>query len=117
MQPETLNILEKGQVPAPKALALAQAIETELGARCETVATKADMAVLGARCETLATKADVAVLGARCETFATKVDLAELRAELHEVKSGLVRWIFLVILGQTAVLAGAGYFFIGQLVR
>ena len=44
------------------------------------------------------------------EALATKVDLANLRADL-------VRWLFLVILGQTAVLTAAGYFCINLLMR
>jgi hypothetical protein len=33
------------------------------------------------------------------------------------MKSELIRWIFLVVLGQTAVLAAAGHFYIGFLLR
>ena len=55
------------------------------------------------------------------EALATKVDLANLRAEMHELfhgmKSELIRWLFLVILGQTAVLTAAGYFYINLLMR
>ncbi len=44
------------------------------------------------------------------DALATKTDLANMGAEL-------VRWLFLVILGQTAVLAAGGYFYLSQLAR
>jgi hypothetical protein len=83
-------------------------------------ATKVDLANLQA-----ATQADLANLQAATKSdlvnlqAATKVDLANFQAstrlDLANLRADLVRWLFLVILGQTAVLAAAGYFYVGQL--
>jgi hypothetical protein len=34
--------------------------------------------------------------------------------ELHAVKAELARWVFTVMLGQTAVLLGGGYFILSR---
>ena len=87
VQAATLEILEKANVPAAQARAIAQAIEIELLAQRDVLSTK--------------------------------VDLSEVRRELEvkieSIKSELVRWVFLCILGQTAVLLGAAYFFVTRL--
>lgn len=87
MQAATLEILEKANVPAPQARAIAQAIEIELAAQRDVLATKLDLS-------------DVR---------------RELEVKLESVKSELVRWVFLCILGQTAVLLGAAYFFVSRI--
>ncbi|MBI4621856.1 MAG: hypothetical protein HY736_01385 [Verrucomicrobia bacterium] len=71
---------------APQARAFAQAIEIELLAQRDVLATKLDLS-------------DVR---------------RELEVKLESVKSELVRWVFLCILGQTAVLLGAAYFFVSR---
>ena len=38
-----------------------------------------------------------------------------LDAKLYEVRAEIVRWLFLVILGQTGVLLAAGYFLLSNL--
>jgi len=56
-------------------------------------------------------------MNASQETLATKVDLMELRTELHGIESKLSRWVLTCILGQTAVPAGLGYFFLAHIGR
>jgi len=46
-----------------------------------------------------------------------KADIADLRAEIHKVEGALSRWILTCMLGQTAVLAGLGYFVLEHLRR
>ena len=87
MQAAALEILEKANVPAPQARAFVQAIEIELAAQRDVLATKLDLS-------------DVR---------------RELEVKLESVKSELVRWVFLCILGQTAVLLGAAYFFVSRI--
>ena len=87
MQAATLEILEKANVPAAQARAFAQAIEIEMAAQRDVLATKLDLS-------------DVR---------------RELEVKLESVKSELVRWVFLCILGQTAVLLGAAYFFVSRI--
>ncbi len=41
---------------------------------------------------------------------------SEIRVEMHAIKAELVRWVFTVMLGQTAVLLGGGYFILSLLV-
>jgi hypothetical protein len=49
------------------------------------------------------------------DRFATKHDILELRVELKGIEGALSRWVLTCILGQTAVLAGLGYFLIARL--
>ena len=75
--------LEKANMPAAQARAIAQAIEIELLAQRDVLATKAD--------------------------------LHQLELKIESSKGELVRWVFLCILGQTAMLLGAAYFFVTRL--
>jgi len=75
-------------------------MEMEIAAGHESLATRMDLLEVKS-----ALKADIADL--RAET-------ADLRAEIHKVEGALSRWVLTCvlscILGQTAVLAGLGYF-------
>ncbi|MGQ0833447.1 MAG: hypothetical protein ACT4O5_00755 [Gammaproteobacteria bacterium] len=149
MQAATLEVLEKADVPAPQARAFAQAIEIELAAQRDTLATKLDLTELrrdlevriesvrgelkgdiqGLRAELKGDihglraelKGDIQDLGAKLKGDSDglraelKGDTHGLRVEMHGIKSELVRWVFLVVMGQTAVLLGAAYFFLNQL--
>lgn len=86
MQAATLEILEKDDLPPRQARAIAQAIELELAPSHGALATRHDLRDLR----------------------------NELKVDMAEHKSKLVRWVFLCILGQTAMLLGAGYFFLAQ---
>jgi hypothetical protein len=56
--------------------------------------------------ESLATRADLEVKLAELE--------AKLRVEIRAVEATLSRWVLTCILGQTAVLAGLGYFLLAR---
>jgi hypothetical protein len=49
------------------------------------------------------------------EILATKNDILALKVEMKGIEGALSRWVLTCILGQTAVLAGLGYFFITHL--
>jgi hypothetical protein len=49
------------------------------------------------------------------ELLATKTDILALRVEMKGIEGALSRWVLTSILGQTAVLAGLGYFFVSRL--
>jgi hypothetical protein len=66
---------------------------------------KADMSALRAEL-----KADMSALRAELEADIGALR-AELRVGLQTMKADLVRWVFVVILGQTAMLLGVLYFF------
>ncbi len=87
MQAATLEILEKARFAPEQARAVAQAIEIELVAQRDVLATKSD------------------VNDAR----------HGLELKIEAARSELVRWVFLCILGQTAMLLGAAYFFVSRL--
>jgi hypothetical protein len=46
------------------------------------------------------------------EMLATKNDILALGVKMKGIEGALTRWVFTCILGQTAVLAGLGYFFV-----
>jgi hypothetical protein len=92
----SLEILERAQVPPLQARAIMQAIELELGAQRDVLATKQDMSLL-------------------------RHDLQEMRHDLEmkieKIRSDLVRWVFTVGLGQTAAVFGLAYFLAEHLKR
>jgi hypothetical protein len=104
MQAATLEILEKADLPLKQARAIAQAIELEVAAGHSVLATRADL--LGFKHEV---ESQYGGLKQHLETMivSTKHDL-ELKMSDH--KSELVRWVFVCMLGQTAMLLGVGYF-------
>jgi hypothetical protein len=93
MQAASLEVLEKANVPAQQARAIVQAIEIEMGAAQNTLATKQDLVE---------------------HRHATKQDLTglrgDLRVEIHESAKDLLRHMYTAILAQTAVLLTASYF-------
>ena len=94
MQAESLEVLEKADVPPGQARAIVRAIEIELGSAKETLATKQDLQALGQEL-----RQDIAELR------------GELRAEIHASASSTVRQMYGALLGQMAVLLGFAYFF------
>ena len=81
MQAETLDVLEKSDVPPHQARAIARAIEIEIAANQHTLATRQD--IKDVRVEMQGTKAEL-----RVEMQAMK---AELRVEMHATKTELSR--------------------------
>lgn len=138
MQAESLEVLEKASVAPAQARAIVRAIEIELAAAKDTLATKHDivslrtelsgeMSVLATELRgemnALATdlRAEMSKLAAdlRGEMAALAAQLrvemeelrSDLRAEIHRGMSGLARQMYIAILGQMAVLLGFAYFF------
>jgi hypothetical protein len=89
MKTRSLDILEKAELPTAQAHAILKAMELEMASAHESLATRADLVELR----------------------------ADMRVEIKSVEVNLVRWLFTCILGQTAVLAGLGYFFIAHFGR
>ena len=137
MQAATLEILEKADLPPRQARAIAQAIELEVAAGHNTLATRADLRAdlmglqhsletqiaglkyeivgnqheLDARVVGFKQELDARVVGFKQELEAKIVGSANgLELKMAEHKSELVRWVFLCILGQSAMLLGVGYF-------
>ena len=88
-----LEILEQSEMPSTHARAIAKAIEADFLHRLDNLATKSDLARLEAT-----TKTDLAKLE------------GNLRVEIRDVKSDVVRWVFLAVMGQTALFSGIMYF-------
>lgn len=82
MSISTLEILEEAQMPPGHARAIARAIESDFTWRLDNLVTKTDLAKLE----------------------------ADLRVDMRDVKSDVVRWVFLAVMGQTALFSGIMYF-------
>ncbi|HET7609050.1 MAG TPA: hypothetical protein VFL84_10265 [Gammaproteobacteria bacterium] len=94
MQAESLEVLEKASVAPAQARAIVRAIEIEVAGAKDTLATKTDLIALAATLRT-----EIAKQG------------GDLRAEI----AGVIRQMYLALLGQTAVILGFFYFFLTQL--
>lgn len=130
MQAESLEVLEKADVPPAQARAIVRAIELEIAGAKDTLATKHDVLALrhdfdalrhdvemfrsDVRRETseLGTthRAEMTTLAATLRTEMAAQGGA-LRAEIHASASGVIRQLYVAVLGQMAVLLGFVYFF------
>lgn len=116
MQAESLDVLEKADLPPAQARAIVRAIEIEMAGASETLATKVDLAALETRLDgriaaSAATlRTEMAQQGAELRTAMAQQG-AELRAELHRSVGGVTRQMYTAILGQMAVLLGFAFFF------
>jgi hypothetical protein len=128
MQVESLEVLEKASVAPAQARAIVRAIELEIAGAKDTLATKHDLLGLQQGFEVLrrefeVLKREFEVLKREFEFLkrefevlkrefdALKRGVDELRAEVHRSVGGVVRQMYLAILGQMAVLLGFAYFF------
>jgi hypothetical protein len=121
MRAESLEVLEKASVAPAQARAIVRAIELEIAGAKDTLATKHDLLGLQQGFEVLrrefegmkrdfeGMKRDFEAL--KGEFAGLKRGLDELRAELHRSVGGVIRQMYLAILGQMAVLLGFAYFF------
>jgi hypothetical protein len=101
MQVETLDLLTaKGRFDPQTARAIGEAISLETRRSTDSLATKQDLVELRAH-----SKSDVAELR------------TEMKVELQSVKAELVRWIFLTMMGQSAMLLGGMYFLLQHTAR
>ena len=121
MQAESLEVLEKASVAPAQARAIVRAIELEIAGAKDTLATKHDLLGLQQGFEVLRREFDTLKRefealkrefdALKREFDALKRGLDELRAELHRSVGGVIRQMYLAILGQMAVLLGFAYFF------
>jgi hypothetical protein len=102
MQAESLEVLEKADVPSGQARAIVRAIEIELAGAKDTLATKHDVLVLRQEISDVRS-------GLRQEMAELR---GELKAEIHASASSLARQMHASLLGQMAVLLGIAYFFV-----
>jgi hypothetical protein len=116
MQAESLEVLEKADVAPAQARAIVRAIEIEIAGARDSLATKHDLLLLGQQfhAETERLRREVVEFAAalRSEMAQLKAELkAEITAKIETAVSGVVRQLYLAILGQMAVLLGFSYFF------
>ena len=86
-------------------------MEVEMAYRQETLATKGDLLAMRADL-----KADFMVLAAEFRVLEARID-ARIDGKIGVAEGRLTRWVFTCILGQTAVFAGLGYFFLAHFGR
>lgn len=105
MQAESLEVLEKASVAPAQARAIVRAIEIEIAGAKDTLATKHDLLELGTGLR--------GEMGALATQLGGEIDKlgAQLREELHRAVGGVIRQMYMAILGQMAVLLGFAYFF------
>jgi hypothetical protein len=101
MQAESLDVLEKADVPSVQARAIVRAIEIEIAGARETLATKYDMLLL---------KQEISELRGEVRAEISQLR-GDLRAEIHASASSVARQMYAALLGQMAVLLGIAYFF------
>ena len=101
MQAESLELLEKADVPPAQARAIVRAIEVEIAGAKDTLSTKNDMLLLRQDIQQ-----ETGKLGHRIAELR-----GDLRAEIHASASSVTRQMYAAWLGQMAVLLGFAYFF------
>lgn len=99
MKIESLEVLEKAEVPSAQARAIVRAIEIETSLATDALGSKSDLAAM--RHE----------LAASISALATHAEVNQVRGEMHALASSATRQMYLAILGQMAVLLGLAYFF------
>lgn len=92
MQAESLDVLERAELPPAQARAIVRAIEIELAGAEDRLATKHDVLQL-------------------------RQEMGNLRVEIHAGMGGITRQMYLALLGQMAVLLGIAYFFVTHVAR
>ena len=99
MQAETLDVLEKAEIPAPQARAIARAIDIEIAASRQSLATRTDVLL---------------------ESGTLRTAMSELKGSLETKmqasKSEILNRMYGALLAQLAVLLGLAYFFLNRLV-
>jgi hypothetical protein len=134
MQVESLEVLEKAELPPGQARAIVRAIEIEIAGAKDTLATKQDVVALKQDMLSIrqelrgeisglgtSLRAEMADLGASLRVemadlgASLRVEIArqggELEAKIAASASSTTRQMYLAILGQTAVMLGFAYFF------
>jgi hypothetical protein len=91
MQAASLELLEKASLPAPQARAIVQAIDIEITAAQNVLATKQDVHVLELKIES---------------------SFKEISRNMYEVARNLYAAIFGGLIGTMGILLGVCYFFV-----
>jgi hypothetical protein len=123
VQPESLEILEKADVPPAQARAIVQAIEIEIAGAKQTLATRQDALIL--RHETSQLGAELRHEMAEMRTefrhemqeLGTRLESRIARVETRMDSMVTQRQLYGAILGQMAVLLGIAYFFVAHTSR
>jgi hypothetical protein len=104
MSISTLELLEQSDMPPAYARAIAKAIEADFTHRLGELPTKMDLRseINGIRLEMGEMRSEL-----RSEVAAVKTALS---VDIRDVKSDVVRWLFMAIMGQTALFSGSMYF-------
>jgi hypothetical protein len=131
----TLDILtEKGGFDPRAARAIGEAIDLEIARSRDVSATREDLnecrRTLSDEIGALKVETERSISTLRAELGAVRAelkedisalrtelkgDINELRVQAQAVKADLVRWVFVAITGQTAILLGVVYFFMRYL--
>lgn len=132
---QTLDILtQKGGFDPRAARAIGEAIDLEIARSRDVSATREDLnecrRTLSDEIGALRVETDRSISTLRAELGAVRAelkedigslrtelkgDINELRVQVQAVKAALVRWVFVAITGQTAILLGVVYFFMRYL--
>jgi hypothetical protein len=91
MQAATLDLLEKASFTPQQARLVAQAIETEVAAHHEHLATKEDL---------LNVKGELAL------------KIEQVRREIVEARADLIKWIVGMVIGQAVIVLGGVWFLV-----
>jgi hypothetical protein len=105
MQAESLEALEKADIPPAQARAIVRAIEIEIDGAKDTLATKHDLMLLRQDL-----RGEISDLRIELKSDIAKLE-GKLEAKMHEIASGIARQMYTAVLGQMAVLLGFAYFF------
>ncbi len=114
MQAESLEILEKANVPGAQARAIVQAIEIEIAGAKDSVATKHDVLLLREETKELGRELRQEMKELR---HGLELKIEGLRTEVARSVSGVSRQMYTAMLGQMAVLLGVAYFFVTHIVH
>jgi len=112
----TQDVLTQSGLSAPQAGAIVGAVEIEISKLQETLAGQFALLATKAtlQAEMYQIRAEMRIMRLELEMLIAK-EVGRLEALLHSVESRVICWTFAFIMGQTAVLLGAGYFLVTQL--
>ena len=118
VQAASLEVLEQAAVPPAQARAIVQAIEIEIAAAKDTLATKHDILLLRQEIQFLRQEI-LHELDAKIGSLRNELDAKTgfLRSEFHAAMTGNVRHMYGALAGQFALLLGVAYFFVNHLPR
>ncbi len=123
MQVESLDILEKANVPLDQARAFVGAMKVEISRAVDTLATRHDMEVLRREMKEMGQGLELKIEGLRGSletkfeglrgTVDTKIE--GVRVEIHQSASSITRQMYAAVFGAATFLVGMAYFFVTHL--